>query len=182
LQAALEIAGIDGANEDIDHSREGLGLARGQRPAGDGGGDRVHRRREVGGALNRRQHEVDGALAARPEDSFEDQSERGRVAAIGKLDGAPGQPLGLAVEQRLGGEARLVARPRQAPFRIPRLPFSKRPPARFCSGIGHSPSRVAKGRCTSHDYGDFIVAIIDINQTRDRCLKAAPGGCSCHNQ
>jgi hypothetical protein len=106
FQAALEIAGFDCPHEGSDHLSQRLGLAGGQVPACDRGSHRAHRAGDVGGAAERRQRELHGTLAPRREDAFEAELERGRIAAIGELHGAAGEPVGLAVEQRRGRKAR----------------------------------------------------------------------------
>ncbi len=79
------------------------------------------------------------AIAARRNDAVEAKPQRPRIALEGEFDGLPGQCLGLAVEQELGGLGPPVARAYRPAGRIARPAFSEPPraprPTRFCRGF-----------------------------------------------
>jgi hypothetical protein len=65
-------------------------------------------------------------------DAVETEPQRPLAAAESELDGLPAQRLGLAVEERFGGERCLVARAGRAPRRIARPPLLEWPPRPPC--------------------------------------------------
>ena len=129
LQAALEIGGFDRLDKGRGDLRQVAGLAGCQRPLGDRGGNRPERGGEVGGAFDRRQREIHGALAARRENPVEAELE-GQIAAFERpLDCFLRQRLGLAREQAFGGQGRQIAAAAEASGRVAGLPLFERPPA-----------------------------------------------------
>jgi hypothetical protein len=66
-------------------------------------------------------------LPARRDDAVETDPQRSLAAAESELDRLPAQRLGLAVEERFGGERCFIARAGTAPRRITRPPLLKRP-------------------------------------------------------
>jgi len=132
LQPLVEVAGIDRPDKSVDH------LAQLERLVGRDGAlrcrlhDRSHRRGDVGSAADRRHGELDRPLPARRYDAVETKPQRSLAAAESELDGLPAQRLGLAVEERLGGERCFVARAGRAPRRIARPPLLERPPRPPC--------------------------------------------------
>jgi len=100
---------FDCPGEGLDHPRDGCRLARRDVAPSERRGNCPHRGGDVADALDRRQGELDGALAAWRQKPFDAEPHCGRVASERKLDGRARQSLGLPCEQRGGGECRLVA-------------------------------------------------------------------------
>jgi hypothetical protein len=94
----------------------------------------------IADALDRRQCELDGAFAAWRQKPFDAEPHGGRVAGECKLDGFARQSLGLAREQRGGGECRLVPRAGPRTGRVARPPLLERPPATRPGSFGNSTS------------------------------------------
>ena len=104
-QPPFEISGFHRPDKDLDHPGQLRRLAGGDHPVGDG----RHRAAEVGGGAHRRHLELHRPTAARRNNALEAEPYRRRITRQRKLDGLPGQCLGLAREQQLGGLRRLVA-------------------------------------------------------------------------
>ena len=62
---------VDRSGEGLDHDCDPLGLAWRQSASRKGRGDGVRRRRDVAGALDRRQGEPDGSLTADRQNAFD---------------------------------------------------------------------------------------------------------------
>jgi hypothetical protein len=91
-------------------------------------GNRPHRGRDVADAFDRRQGELDGAFAAWRQKPFDAKPHGGRVAGKRKFDGCTRQSLGLAREQRGGGECRLITGGGPSAGRVARPALLERAP------------------------------------------------------
>ena len=129
-QLPVELARLDGAQHRREDRRQLGRLAGRDEATRDRGGDRAHRRREVGGVAQRRQRDRLRPLAARRDRALEAEAHRQRVAGQRQLDRLAGQGLRLAVKIGLGGARRLVAAAAAPPGRVAGLALGKRPPAR----------------------------------------------------
>src|SRR4030088_944654 len=123
LQLSLELAGVDRADERVDHLRELQGLADRQLALRDGGGDRLHRGVEVGGAADRRQLEPDRPLAPGTDDAAEAEPLHDSVAALRVVDRPPQQRARLAIEHFFSNYGGAIACARPLPRRMPDRPF-----------------------------------------------------------
>src|SRR5437868_9073095 len=130
LQALGEFGRVDRMDEGVERLRKLPGFADCQLALRDGGGDRLHRGPEVGGALERRQFEADRPLAARADDAAEAEPRHDAVAALGVLDRAAQQRARLAIKHFLGNYCGAVAGAWPLAGRITRLTLQKRPAAR----------------------------------------------------
>ena len=111
--------------------------------AGECRGDRLHRRGDVGSALDRRQSELDSTFAAGRQGALDSQPQRRRVADQRRFDRFAGQGPGLAREQCRSSDGRLVATADTAAEGIARRPFSNGRPRTRPGAFGALPSVIA---------------------------------------
>jgi hypothetical protein len=108
-------------------------------PPASAEGDRLHRRSNVRGALDRRQCEFYRAIAARGQDALEAKPHRSRVAGEGELDCSGRQRFGLTRQKCRGGKRRLLREPICRPAGLPDRPFSYGRPRARPGGLGEIP-------------------------------------------
>src|SRR6516165_7648328 len=108
-QAPFELGRFDGADIGLDHMAQLHRFARCHGTLRRCVGNRGHRTREVAGVADRRHDEFDCAFAVRPDDAFEAQPQRRRVARECQFDGFAGQGLALTGEQQSGCAIDVIA-------------------------------------------------------------------------
>ena len=79
-ETAREIIGFDHRHKGVRDAGNGFPFAGCDDAVGECGGDRLHRRCDVGRTFDRRQGELDRALAARGQDAFDAEPKCCRVA------------------------------------------------------------------------------------------------------
>ena len=125
-QAIIEIARVDRPREAFDHLRQREPLAGGDAAAPDRVGDRLYRAEDVGRAVDRRQSELDRAVAARRDGAVQTEPQSPWIPGEGKFDRLAAQRRRFAIEQQLRRPSRPVDRAARPPARIPRPPLRKR--------------------------------------------------------
>ena len=123
---------LDGVGKSGDHFRQFDCLSRREHPPPDRRDNRLHRGGEISWHAHRRKRERNQPLSVRRDHTVETEPQRCRVAAEGELDSLPGQGLGLALQQQLGGPVRSVATSAWTALRITGVALLERASPLFC--------------------------------------------------